>query len=224
MPLRILPVPAARSRPITIPLSSMIDPSPIIIRRTAPDWAPSDGVRFHTVEADNRQAESEASKDGEHRRAGADNPKLEVAVEMLGETLQRQDRQRGINFAHRPAEEVGGASFASRSHGMEADKQVYVALKPLCERNVNLPGRIFFKQSLLCGGNDAHDLDRLFPGIAAEIAGHADGAAAPFCFWRVVAGVLDALPERVAVRPKLLREDVVDDSDHRTAGLGGFGL
>src|SRR5205085_3958285 len=186
--------------------------------------APSNGIRFHAVEADDGQTEGESAEDGEHGGAGANNPKLEVALEMLGETLERENRQRWIHFAHGPAQQIRGRAFAAWRGRAEADEEGNVALEATRKGKVDLAVRIFFEKLLFGGRNDPDDLDRFFPGFGAEVAGHADTFAVVFRFRRIVAGVLDALAERVTFRPKFFRQDFVDDRDDRAAWLGRLGL
>src|SRR2546423_10091155 len=106
---------------------------------------------------------------------------------------------------------------------MEPDEERDVALKSARKREVDLTARIFSEELLLGRRNDSDDLDRFFPGVAAEIAGHADAFGVVLRFRGVIARVLDPLAERATLGPKFFRENFVDDRDHRAAGLGGFG-
>lgn len=182
------------------------------------------GIRFHAVKTDDSKTQREAAEDGEHRGTGTDDPELEIAVEMLRETFQRQDRQRGIDFAHGPAQQIGGVCFTAGGEGMEPDKEGDIALKSARERKVDLAVRIFFEEPLFRRWNDADDLDRFFSSFATEIAGHADAFRVVFGAGSVVARVLDALAKGIAFGPKFFRKHFIDDSDHRAARLSGFGL
>src|ERR1043166_6049737 len=107
---------------------------------------------------------------------------------------------------------------------MKSDKERDIALKSARKREVDLALRIFSEELLLGRRNDADDLDGFFPGIAAEIAAHADAVGFVFRFRCVITRVLDTLAERVALGPKFFCENFVDDRDPRTAGLGGLSL
>src|SRR5205807_5701691 len=137
---------------------------------------------------------------------------------MLGETLERENRQRGIHFAHGPAQRIRGGALAAWSERAEADEERNVALEAARKGKVDLAVRILFEKLLFGGRNDPDDLDRFFPGFGAEVAGHADSFAVVLRFRRIVAGVLDALADRVTFWPKFFRQDFVDDRDHRSTG------
>ena len=68
--------------------------------------APRDGIGFHSVNADDREPESDESENAKERRARAHEPELNVAVEMLRESFQRENRQRGIDFAHGATQQI----------------------------------------------------------------------------------------------------------------------
>src|SRR5438477_256164 len=72
-------------------------------------------VRLHTIKPDNGETERESAKDREHRRACAHNPKLEVVVEMLRESLQGEDWECRIDLAHSTSQQIGCGCFTSGS-------------------------------------------------------------------------------------------------------------
>src|SRR4051812_32031546 len=91
---------------------------------------------------------------------------------MLSETLERENRQRRIYVADSSAQQISGAPFTTRSERMVAHEKGDVALKSLRKRKIHLTARLLFKQLLFRVWHDADNLDRLFAGLAAEIATH----------------------------------------------------
>ena len=104
IPLSIFPVAAARTKPSAMPLRSMIaafphDQSqdrgrPRAKRHANPDLACASRhrIRFDSVETNDGQTKRKSPKDGEQRRAGANKPKVQVRIKILGKCLQRNDR------------------------------------------------------------------------------------------------------------------------------------
>src|SRR3954452_8247842 len=107
---------------------------------------------------------------------------------------------------------------------MKSNEERDIALKATRKRNVDLTLRVFVEKLLLGGRHDADDLNRFFSGVAAEIAAHPDVLGIILGFRRVIAGVLDALAQGVAFWPKFLRQNFIDDRDHRPAWLSGLSL
>src|SRR4029077_12730669 len=53
--------------------------------------APRDRISFDSVETNYGQTKRKSPKDGEQRRAGANNPEVQVRIKMLGKRSQRND-------------------------------------------------------------------------------------------------------------------------------------
>src|SRR5262245_63077058 len=106
---------------------------------------------------------------------------------------------------------------------MEPNKIRNVALESARERQINSAGRLLFKKRVTRGWDDSDDFNRLvllfrFIQIGASSS---VGTAGILRRWRICRRVLNALSERVAVRPKFLSQNFVDHRDLRT-GLGRF--
>src|SRR6185436_15558457 len=105
--------------------------------------------------------------------------------------------------------------------GIEFDYEEDVALKTACEWQVNRAARIAFKQAVTRCRDDPGDLDRFarFDRAAFIVTGRRGSL---LCALRCATGKLDSLSERVAIRPKLLRQNCVDDRHRRTAAQPRF--
>jgi hypothetical protein len=133
----------------------------------------------------------------------------------LGERLQRENGEGGIDLADGAAKQIGGGGFSAGGERPEADEERNIALESARERNVDLPGRIFLEKLLRCRGDDTDDFDGFLGGRGATKVGvSSDPRPAALGAGRVVARVLNALTECIAVRPKFFREDVVNDGNH----------
>ena len=53
--------------------------------------APRDRIGFDSVETNYGETKRKSPKDGEQRRAGANKPKIQVRIEILGKCSQRND-------------------------------------------------------------------------------------------------------------------------------------
>src|SRR5438552_10609887 len=108
---------------------------------------------------------------------------------------------------------------------MESDEERNVALKPTRERHVDLAARVFVEKLVPRGRNNPDDFERFVRfSLAAEVFACSDVIATSLCPWRIVAGELNSLTERVTIRPKFFREDLVYDCDQRARRLCGLRL
>src|ERR1700693_6502238 len=104
---------------------------------------------------------------------------------------------------------------------MEPNKKRNIALESTRERQVNPAGRILFEEGVARCRHDANDFDRLvllFRFI--QVSAPADvAAAASLGRRRIWICILNALSERITIRPEFLCQNFVDDRNLRT-GLG----
>src|SRR5262245_53472835 len=134
---------------------------------------------------------------------------------MLLECSQRQDGERRIDLANCIAQEARRLPIASFGQRMKTDEVRDVALKSTVKRNVDLPP-CFCEERAADGRDDADDLYRLAGfRVAGQVCTHSDIAAAACRDWSVVLRVLDQLAERIAVRPELAGQSLIDDGDGR---------
>src|SRR5207248_486019 len=176
-------------------------------------------IRFDSVETNDGQTKRQSPKDGEQSGAGANKPKVQVRIKILGKCLQRHDRDCGIDIAHRASQQIGRAGFASGGKRTESDKKGNVALESTRKREVNRAVRLFVSKKIVAGyGNDPDYFDRLvllllFTQLGARSTG---GASATLPRRRIFARILNALSKSVAIRPKPFGQRLINDCHSRT--------
>src|SRR5437588_5708860 len=104
---------------------------------------------------------------------------------------------------------------------MKPDKKRSVALESTRERQVNSASLLLFEKRVARCRHDADYFDRLFLLLPFTHIGAPSsvGASAALGRWRICAGILNVLPQRIPIRPEFLCQNFVNDRDFQT-GLG----
>ena len=142
MLLTIFPVPSARSRPTRQtgrdhdeafaqdhPLHGVAFRAE---RHANADLArpPRHRVGFDAVDADHGEPEREPAENRKQRRRRAHEPELRVALHVVGEGAQLENRQHRIDALHRAAKEIGGGGFVAGESEAKRTKKKTSFLKP----------------------------------------------------------------------------------------------
>src|SRR6185295_1999705 len=87
---------------------------------------------------------------------------IQVRIKILGKCLQRNDRDCGIDIAHRASQQISRAGFGSLGERTESDKKGNVTLKSTRKRQVDRAVRLFVGKKVVAGyGHEPDDFDRL---------------------------------------------------------------
>ena len=95
-----------------------------------------------------------------------------------------------------------------------------VTLEALRERYIDRNARFLLEKGSTSHWDDSNNFNGLVRFFFAQVGAHSHSTAATaFRAWRIAGGKLDPLPERVAVRPKFLRQRFVNNRDGRALSL-----
>src|SRR5262245_11300816 len=116
---------------------------------------------------------------------------------MLRERFQGQDRNGGVNCTDRATNEIRGSGRVATCIRCEFEMKENIALKTTGKRKVECATWFLGKQIVPCVRNDADDFDLCFSLATVPPA-------------RIAFVELNPLAQRVAIGPKLLRQDFID--------------